>query len=136
MVAHTCRYSIRLLILNSATSHYRLSVGIGYHPRFFTFIHITPILIVELQIFPDAFLFTFLKHNNQLQLVNLLIPLQKKEWLVCASRINYWNTHKPACIVLSYIYVMSISNISKELHKKHLCNPSSHTENTDMKRGK
>ena len=49
-------------------------------------------------------------------MLNLHILLYKKEWLARASRINYWNTHKPVCFVLSY--VLSVT--------QHLCNPSSH----------
>jgi len=33
-------------------------------------------------------------------------------WLVCASRINYWNTNKPVCFVLSY--VLSITQQYKQ----------------------
>ena len=43
-----------------------------------------------------------------------------KEWWGHASLII--NTHKPVCFVLSPLH----SNISKELHEKHLSNPSSH----------
>ena len=58
-------------------------------------------------------------------------------WFICAycfkrkngwraSRINYWNTHKPVRLVLSYVLCSMHSNISKEQHEKHLCNPSSY----------
>ena len=44
---------------------------------------------------------------------------------MCAPKINYWKTHKPVRFVLSYVCPL-YSNMSKEQHEKHLCNPSSH----------
>ena len=45
-------------------------------------------------------------------MVNLSIPLCKEEWLARTSRINYWNTDKPVCFVLSY--VLSITQHYKQ----------------------
>ena len=36
-----------------------------------------------------------------------------KEWMVCASRINYWNAHKPLRFVLSY--VLSVTQQYKQI---------------------
>ena len=32
----------------------------------------------------------------------------KKEWLACTSKINYWNTQKPAHFVLSYVLSVTL----------------------------
>jgi len=50
-------------------------------------------------------------------------------WLVRPSRINYWNAHKPVCFVLNFLLSVTQNiHVSKEQHKKHLCNQSSHYE--------
>ena len=70
----------------------------------FLYLFTWSLLIVKLQKnFSYACLFTFLKNNNFSWLANLCILLYKKEWLVRASRINHWNTHKPVHFILSYI---------------------------------
>ena len=52
--------------------------------------------------------------------------LCKEEWLARTSRINYWNTDKPVCFVLSYVLFITQQYKQKKQHKKYLCNPSSH----------
>jgi len=59
-----------------------------------------------------------------LQFIQPLRKIQRIARETCALRINYWSTHKPVCFVLSPVCYSF--NISKEQHKKYLCNPSSH----------
>jgi len=51
----------------------------------------------------SLYLFVYLFEKIIILVVNLRIPLCKKEWLARASRINYWNTNKPVCFILSYV---------------------------------
>jgi len=50
----------------------------------------------------------------------------KKEWLARASSINYWNTDKPVCFVLSY--VVFVKQQYKEQHEKYTANNRKYEE--------
>ena len=50
--------------------------------------------------------------------LNYHLMLQNKEWQVCTSIVNYWNTHKPVCFVTNYVLsVTQLYCVSKEQHE-------------------
>ena len=100
MVAYTCRYFSGPLIPNSAIAT-DWNVGINCLLEYW---QVSLVSLLYIYMIPIACKIT----NFSLY-----------------SRINYWNTHKPVWLVLSHDLSVH-SNISKEQHEKHLCNPSSH----------
>jgi len=114
---HTRFVLTRLLLLsfNSSTSRKPLTKSI---------------LIVASQITPTlcAILSIVTSKNLIADKAHSCIPFRKKKM----ARINYWNTHKPVCFVLSYVLSATQWYLSKEQHEKHPWNLSSHyTENME-----
>ena len=109
MVTYTYRYSSGVLNPNSASTKdrnvginmpTRISAGVGYHPCFFTF-YLYDHIDCKITIFPDTYMFIYF-FENIIILAGKFAHVQERR-LACASTINYWNTHKPVCFILSYV---------------------------------
>ena len=134
MVAYTCRYSSGPLIPKPATATL-WSTGINCPQKYLQVSAITLVSLLFIYMIPIdckitiffLYFFGYLFKNIMMMFGDSRIPLQKKQWLACASRIKYWNSHKASTLHTQLCSACPLhSNISKEQHEKRVCNLSSH----------